>query len=55
MDFDDFFDDFDLEDAFFIGSIGAYFEEEVEELKRIEKEQEVDEEIGEDDYEDLIP
>ena len=55
MDFDDFFDDFELEDAMLIGSIGAYFEEEIEEKKRIEKEQEIDEEIDKDDYEDLIP
>ncbi len=52
---DDFWNDFDVEDAILLGSIGAYFEEEAEEFKQIEKEQEVDEEIEEDDYEKLIP
>ena len=52
---DDFFDDIELEDFAIIGGMVGYFEEEVEEKKRIEQEQEVDEEIDKDDYEDLIP
>ena len=50
-----FFDDLDFEDFYIIsGAIGSFKEEEEERII-IEKEQEVDEEIYEDDYEDLIP
>jgi hypothetical protein len=55
MDFNDFFDDLDIEDFAIIGGIVGYAEEELEELKRIELEQEVDEETEEDDIEKLIP
>ena len=49
------FDDLDIEDFAIIGGAVGYFEEEVAEKKRIEREQEIDEQVKEDDYEKLIP
>ena len=55
MCFDDFFDDLEIEDFAIIGGVVGYFEEETEERKRIEREQDIDEPIKEDDYESIIP
>ena len=49
------FDDIEMEDLAIIGGAIGYFEEEAKEIKRIEREQEIDEPIKEDDYEKLIP
>lgn len=55
MGFDDFFDDLEIEDFAIIGGAVGYFEEEAEERKRIEREQDNDEPIKEDEYESIIP
>lgn len=55
MCFDNFFDDFEIEDFAIIGGIFGYLEEEIEEKKRIENENEEDEQVEEDDNENLIP